>query len=58
MKVENMKNYEYEDWLDENYLTSDYTDEELDDLYKICMKNDDFQDKDFPFQYNNCRSVV
>ena len=54
MKVENMKNYEYEEWLDEkylspdystdeewldsNYLTADYTDEELDDLYKICMK--------------------
>ena len=59
MKVEkNMKNYEFEEWLDSNYLTADYTDEELDDLYKICLKNDDFQDKDLPFQYNNYRSVV
>ena len=53
-----MKNYEYEEWLDENYLTADYTDEELEDLYKICIKNDDFQDKDLPFQYNKYRSVV
>lgn len=52
-----MKNYEYEEWLDSNYLT-DYTDEELQDLYKIFMKNDDFYDKDLPFQYNNIRSVV
>ena len=29
MKIENMKNYEYEDWLESNYLTSDYTDEEF-----------------------------
>ena len=58
MKIENMKNYEYEDWLESNYLSSDFTDEELEDLYKICMENDDFQDKDLPFQYNNYRSVV
>ena len=45
-----MKNYEYEDWLDSNYLSTDFTDEELDDLYKICLKNNDFQDKDeLPF---------
>ena len=34
-----MKNYEYENWLESNYLSSDFTDEELDDLYKICNKN-------------------
>lgn len=30
-----------------------FKDEELDELYKICMKNDDFQEKVLPFQYNN-----
>ena len=30
-----MKNYEYEEWLDSNYLAADYTDEELNDLYDI-----------------------
>ena len=50
MKIENMKNYtDYNDWLDSNYLSSDFTDEEIDDLYKICMKNDSFDDKDLPF---------
>ena len=49
MKVENMKNYEYENWLESNYLSSDFTDEEIDDLYKICMKNDSFDDEDLPF---------
>ena len=53
-----MKNYEYENWLESNYLSSDFTDDELDDLYKICKKNDSFDDKDLPFQYNNYRSVV
>ena len=53
MKIENMKNYEYEDWLESNYLTADYTEEELDDLYEMCKKNDSFDDKDLPFQYNN-----
>ena len=43
-----MKNYEYENWLESNYLSSDFTDDEFDDLYKICMKNDDFDDKDLP----------
>ena len=33
-----MKYYEYEEWLDSNYLTTYYTDEELDDLYNDCMK--------------------
>ena len=49
MKIENMKNYEYENWLESNYLSSDFTDEEIDDLYKICMKNDSFDDEDLPF---------
>ena len=48
-----MKNYEYEEWLDSNYLTADYTDEELDELYKIYIKNDNFQVEVLPFQYNN-----
>ena len=49
MKVENMKNYEYENWLESNYLSSDYTDEKLNDLYKMYKKNDSFDDKDLPF---------
>ena len=50
MKIENMKNYtDYNDWLDSNYLSSDYTDEEINDLYEMCMKNDSFDDKDLPF---------
>ena len=51
MKIENMKNYiEYNEWLDENYLSAQYpTDEELNDLYEMCMKNDSFDDKDLPF---------
>ena len=50
MKNENMKNYtDYNDWIESNYLTSDYTDEELNDLYEMCMKNDSFDDKDLPF---------
>ena len=45
-----MKNYtDYNDWIESNYLTSDFTDEELDDLYNICMKNDSFDDKVLPF---------
>ena len=44
-----MKNYEYEEWLDSNYLTVHYMEEELDELYKICMKNNSFDDKDLPF---------
>ena len=44
-----MKNYtDYNDWLNSNYLTSDFTDEELDDLYNICMKNDDYKNE-LPF---------
>ena len=49
-EIENMKNYtDYNDWLDSNYLSSDYTDEEINDLYEMCMKNDSFDDKDLPF---------
>lgn len=46
-----MKNYEYEDWLESNYLSADYTDEELDELYDMCMKNDSFEieDEQLPF---------
>ena len=49
--MKNMKNYEYEEWLDSNYLTADYTDEELDDLYDICKKssNFDIDDEQLPF---------
>ena len=43
-----MKNYEYENWLESNYLSSDFTDDELDELYKICMKNDDYKNE-LPF---------
>ena len=53
MKNKNMKNYtDYNDWIESNYLTSDYTDytdEEINDLYEMCMKNDSFDDKDLPF---------
>ena len=44
-----MKDYEYEDWLDSNYLTADYTEEELEDLYKIFNKNNDYKNEDLPF---------
>lgn len=43
------KNYEYEEWLESNYLTADYTEDELDDLYKICMKNDNYKIDELPF---------
>lgn len=50
MKIENMKNYtDYNDWIESNYLTSDFTDEEINDLYEMCKKNDSFDDKDLPF---------
>ena len=42
MKIEKMKNYEYEDWLEENYLSADYTDEEIKDLYEMCKKKQIF----------------
>ena len=45
-----MKNYtDYNDWLNSNYLSSDFTDDELDDLYKICIKNDDYKNEQLPF---------
>ena len=44
MKIENMKKYtDYNDWLDSNYLSSDYTDEEINDLYEMCKKNKSFE---------------
>ena len=44
MKIENMKNYtDYNDWIESNYLTSDYTDEEINDLYEMCKKNKSFE---------------
>lgn len=49
MKIENMKNYEYEDWLGENYLTADYTDEEIKELYEMCNKNKSFEIDELPF---------
>lgn len=52
MKVENMKNYEYENWMESNYLTADYpTDEEINDLYDMCKKssNFDIDDEQLPF---------
>ena len=50
MKIENMKNYtDYNDWLDSNYLSSDYTDEEIKDLYEMCKKNKSFEIEDLPF---------
>ena len=44
-----MKNYEYENWLESNYLSSDFTDDELDERYKIWMKNDDYKNEQLPF---------
>lgn len=50
MKVENMKNYtDYNDWIESNYLTSDYTDEEIKELYEICNKNKSFEIDELPF---------
>lgn len=44
-----MKNYEFEEWLDENYLSAEYpTDEEMEMLEKY-FKNDNFDYKDLPF---------
>ena len=48
--LEDEKNYtDYNDWLDSNYLSSDFTDEEINDLYEMCMKNDSFEIEDLPF---------
>ena len=45
-----MKNYEYEEWLESNYLTADYTDDEIKDLYEICKSsNFDIDDEQLPF---------
>ena len=44
-----MKNYEYKNWLESNYLSSDFTDDEFDELYKICNKNDDYKNEQLPF---------
>ena len=50
MKVENMKNYtDYNDWIESNYLTSDFTDDEIKDLYEMCMKNKSFEIDELPF---------
>ena len=50
MKIENMKKYtDYNDWLDENYLSAEYpTDEEM-EMLKEYYKNDSFDYKDLPF---------
>ena len=48
MKIENMKKYtDYNDWIESNYLTSDYTDEEINDLYEMCKKNKSFEIDEF-----------
>ena len=44
-----MKNDEYEEWLEYNNLTAEYTEQELEDLYKIFNKNNDFKNEDLPF---------
>ena len=47
-----MKNYtDYNDWLNSNYLSSDFTDDEINDLYDICKKssNFDIDDEQLPF---------
>ena len=50
MKIENMKNYtDYNDWIESDYLTSDYTDEEINDLYEMCKKNKSFEIDESPF---------
>ena len=49
MKIKNMKNYEYENWLESNYLSSDFTDEEIKDLYEMCKKNKSFEIDELPF---------
>ena len=50
MKIKNMKNYtDYNDWIESNYLTSDFTDEEIKDLYEMCKKNDSFEIDELPF---------
>ena len=48
--MDEMKNYEYENWLESNYLTADYpTDEEIKDLYELCKKNKSFEIDELPF---------
>ena len=43
-EIEYMKNYtDYNDWIESDYLTSDYTDEEINDLYEMCKKNKSFE---------------
>ena len=50
IKIENIKNYtDYNDWIESNYLTSDYTDEEINDLYEMCKKNKSFEIDELPF---------
>ena len=45
-----MKNYiEYNEWLDENYLSAEYpTDEEM-KMLKEYYKNDDYKNEQLPF---------
>ena len=45
-----MKNYtDYNDWIESNYLTSDFTDEEIKILYEMCKKNKSFYIDELPF---------
>ena len=50
LKRKNMKNYiEYNEWLDENYLSAEYpTDEEM-EMLKEYYKNDDYKNEQLPF---------
>ena len=58
MKIENMKNYtDYNDWIESNYLTSDFTDEEINDLYEMCTKNKSFEIDEWKLIKEHCKMV-
>ena len=58
MKTENMKNYtDYNDWIESSYLTSDFTDEEINDLYEMCTKNDSFEIDEWKLIKEHCKMV-
>ena len=52
-----MKNYEYENWLESNYLSSDFTDEEINDLYEMCTKNKSFEIDEWKLIKEHCKMV-
>ena len=48
--MKNMKNYtDYNDWIESNYLTSDFTEDEINELYEMCNKNKSFDIDELPF---------